>query len=205
LELAVSTPGLIRAEMTAALGVRVGLLVANPDWIQLYIPREKTVFRFPSDEAEKDTLRRERFFRLLPLRVQPSLAVEALLTRVSLPEGVVPACEYVDSQAAYKLKFKKDEGGRIVWVDATTFAPLEIHHFIRGLPADAAGESRPDWKVVFSALTGSGLSTLPTRIEFFSASGRQLLFEWASMEAVPQMDVNIFDWTPPAALSIRDY
>lgn len=205
MEVALEAPGLARMEMTGPMGIRVGMLLMNDEWIQLYVPREKAVFRFPKAEAERDTLRRERFFRLLPLRVQPSLAVDALLTRVSLDEGLVPECEYDDERNAYRLRFKKGEGGRLVWVDPTSYAPLEIQHFTKGLPPKGASEIRPDWRVVLSAFTGSGPSTLPSRLEFFSHQGRQLLYEWNSAEAVPNLDPKVFQWQPPASLSVRDY
>ena len=206
LELALYSPRRARVEMTGPLGVRVGLLVMNSEWAQLYIPREKAVFRFPAEEMNRDTARRERFFKLLPFRVEPELLIEALESRTGLPPDTSIDCRYDGERNAYWVRFVRPEGGgKVAWVDPTTMAPLELRHFDRELPATSAKEERPDWKVLYSRFTGQGPSTLPSRVEFYSPKGRELTFEWSSAETWDHPDEKIFEWKPAPELTIRDY
>lgn len=206
LELALAESNRARVEMTGPLSVRVGLLVMNAQWIQLYVPREKVVFRFPTAESVRDTARRDRFLKLLPFRVAPGLLIEALETRTGLRADEHPECTYDADRNAYRFRFRNASGGgRIAWIDPTSAAPLEIRHYEREVPNAPAKEERPDWKVLYSHLVGEGPSTLPSRIEFHSPKGKQLTFEWSSAERWEQPDDRVFDWQPPAALMVRDY
>ncbi|MBS1984550.1 MAG: hypothetical protein JST16_10290 [Bdellovibrionales bacterium] len=204
LVLALAMPNQARIEMSGPLGVKVGLFVMNAKWLQLYVPREKVVFRFPSSEAHRDTLRRDRFFQLLPVRVDPDIWVSALSGRVDL-EGGLGDCRYDPDRNAYRFRFRWREGSKWVWVDPNSAAPTELMVFAKTFPEVAqAAELRPDLRVAFTEFQGVGPATLPTHMEFFTPSGRQLVFEWKNVEAWTS-SADVFEWTPPEGLQLRDY
>lgn len=208
LEVGLQDPQFARAEISGALGMKVGLFLINEKWVQIYIPREKSVFRFPTAEMEKDTARRARFAKMVPLSVDPQLAVRALLTRVDPPAKLAPdACRFDAEKNAYEFRWKDADGYRLTRLDPTTYAPLEIFYFRseRGIPA-AGSEDRADWHVLYSEFTGEGTATLPSRIEFIApAKGRELVWEWVSVEAWQDVPRAAFEWQAPAGVTVQDY
>ena len=206
LELVVRAPDRIRAEILGPLGVRVGLLLLDADWIRLYIPREKLLLRFPAEELAHDTERRARFLHVLPIPVETSVLLEALATRVRPGPESKRECAYDHERNAYRLTSTEASGaGRLIWVDPTTFAPLEARYYTKGLPVTDAKRERPEWRVVYSELTGSPPATLPSHIEIFEAGESRVQFEWVRAEAWPETHDEPFTWEAPAGVTVRDY
>lgn len=215
-ELAVVAPDHARLEFAGPLGIRLALLLINDDWVYLFVPRENSVIRFPKAELFKDTFRRERFLKMLPLPVVPEAFFQGLLTQVGglpkagapLPPGTV--CEVDDEMNAYRLRLVGNSlsqlGGRFVWVDGVDFYPLKIVYFERNLPEkwDAAG-ARPSFEIEFSKFAGLGASTLPKQFEMRTGREKVLDFEWSSAEVWDAPNMSAFDWRPSASMDVRDY
>ncbi len=210
LEAAVALPYFVRMEISGPLGIKLGLLILNKEWVMLFVPREKTVFRFPAAELKKDSLRRERFLKLLPVPLIPDLYMNSLLTRVGLPQknsGI--RCDYNEELNVYRVRVPKTsdstKGGRIVWLDPVQFVPLREYYF-DGLLPDLNGDvGRATSQVHYSRLLGDGANAFPSKIEFGSRNGRDLRFTWQSAERWTSVDEKVFDWQPPASIKIQDY
>src|SRR5690606_29052580 len=69
LDLVVSEPRLLRAELVGPLGIRVALVQLNERWGSIYWPREKRLRRIPTEELEKNSARRDRFLRDIHLPI----------------------------------------------------------------------------------------------------------------------------------------
>lgn len=211
MELAVAAPRWLRVEIAGPLGVRLGLLQINEDWVQLFVPKEQIVYRFPAGEFGKDTLRRQRFLSLLPLPIHPEIVTDSLLTRVGADAAdKTPDCDYDAASNAYRLRYAAARGGRIAWVDPTTYAPLRIWYFDDKVPAIGAGKERPLVDIRYSKFSGSGVSALPTQIEVISklesqSDRAQMLFVWKEAEIWESFDPKVFDWRPTASTTIKDY
>lgn len=203
LELATVGTGRARFEMTGPLGIRLGLLVLGDRWIQSYAIRERVVVRFPTSELSKDTLRRARFFKLIPFKADPDVVLDAIAGRVGLEGHEIASCDYDEAKNAYLLRGPS----RWVWVDPSTKAPLEMWWFSKPVPKDAVVTSlHPEWTVVYSKLTGQGPSTFPSHLEFATGAGPEFAFEWVAGEAWDGGAApGAFEWTPPAGIEIRDY
>ncbi len=205
LDLALAKPIYARVEMSGPLGVRVGLLTANPDWMQLMISKERTLYRFPAEELRRNTLRRERFFKKIPIPLEPQFLVSALLTRVELPSQNSGTCQFEDSTNAYLFVIPMDSGARWIRVDPTSGMPLESLVFFRSRPPVAPPhELRPDIRVTYSKFLNQGLSSLPTHIEIQTTTDKPFTFEWTQAEAWKDVDHKIFDYTPPRGIRIED-
>ena len=218
LELAVADPDKARLEFSGPLGIRLGMLLMNSDWVQLYVPREKTVYRFPVAELSNDTLRRQRFLELLPLPVVPAAFFDALLTRVALPKNLSyqvlqPTreaqgfCESDHEAGAYRIRVPTPNGfgGRWVWVDPESFAPVRALYFDRNLPLVLRGHERPTVELKFSDFKGAAASTLPTHVQVFSEGKEVLNFQWAAAERWESYDPSVFEWRPAASMTVKDY
>jgi hypothetical protein len=215
-ELALRDPLEARVEILGVLGVRVGLLVADAEWIRLYIPRENTLYRFPRAEFNKDTLRRERFLELLPLKIVPELFPSLLLERVSLDRAADYACRFNEKLNAYELRIVDDKpsgAGRFMWIDPTRFAPLRLWYFPRQLPSLTKLEEgdinslRPLVEVEYESWTGEELATLASvlRIRHLSQKSSNIRFEWLRAEQWENAGAAAFSWQPPASAKVKDY
>jgi hypothetical protein len=213
-EAALVSPRLARVEITGPLGIHLALLQLNSEWAMLYIPRENLVYRFPSNELERDTLRRTRFLSLLPLPLAPEVFVDAVLTRVNLPselraDRLAPEqCGYDPSEVAYRVRVPNPAptpGGRWVWIDPASYAPLKILYFDRALPLLLSSHDRASAEARFSKFSGEGAATLPRRIEINAGPKRNLRFEWTDATVWAQPDPRVFEWRPAASVQVRDY
>lgn len=206
-ELALYSPGFARAEVRGPFGMSLGLLILNEKWLQLFVPREASVYRFPATELAKDTLRRERFLKLLPIPLVPDLTFEALLTRTALPATDASlSCDYDRGENVYRIRVPASNGGRIVWVDPADYSPLKVFFFDRALPKLGPRVERMLYTANFSRSIGAGAATLPRQIEVTDQEGRRRLrFLWQGAEGWKNPDPKIFEWEPPASAQVHDF
>jgi len=197
-------PHFMRAEIAGPLGIKVGLFVMNEEWVQLFVPRENKVFRFPTDELARDSVRRDRFLSLLPLPIVPQLYFESLLTRSGLPDKD-PAnlvCELREAEHDYQIRWtepavKGAARKRELLVDASTFHPMRFRE------SDVAGRDFLD--VRFSKPAGEGTATFPRKIEIFLESTKRLTFTWKEAELWQNITSEPFDWKPPPGAQVQDF
>lgn len=208
-ELALAEPRWTRVEIAGPLGIRLGLLVLNPDWFYFFVPREKAAFRFPAPELERDTLRRENFLSLLPVPIHPEIFHAAVMTRIGVPEDAAGLdCSYDEELVAYRLRLPAPiKGGRLVWVDANSFAPDRLLYFDNVLPplSQPVSGLRPVFEARFTEPQGGGLATLPTHIEVLRDGKKLLTYRWKEAEAWTSFDPKVFEWTPPPSATLKDY
>ncbi len=215
-ELAVVASHKARLELTGPLGIRYGMLLVNDDWVQFYVPRENSVSRFPKSELYKDTVRRERFLKLVPLPVVPEAFFQGLLTQVGgMPKemkGNLPGvfCEVDREVRAYRIRFPgnsiSEHGGRWIWVEGESFYPVKILYFERNLPIRfEPAQVRPSFEVRFAKFSGQGASTLPKRMELLVSGKTEMTFEWNSTERWESPDPAVFEWRPAASMDVKDY
>jgi|GEM_PF-1226465 len=207
-ELALAEPRWTRVEIAGPLGIRLGLLVLNPDWFYFFVPRERLAYRFPAPELERDTLRRENFLSLLPVPVHPEIFHAAVMSRVGLPDDIKGIeCSFDEERVAYRVRIPSARGGRIVWIEPHAFYPDRILYFDGVLPPLAApvGTLRPVFEARFSETRGAGLATLPTHVEIFRDGKLLLTYRWKEAEAWDSFDPKVFEWTPPASATLKDY
>lgn len=179
----------------------------NDKWIQFYVPRQGTLYRFPASELSKDTVRRERFLKLIPVPLLPDSSLDSLLTRIGLPDELKASeCDYDPRENVYRLRLPRATGGRIVWVNPVDYSPIKIFFFDRGLPKLQGGPQRPLLIADFSKSVGNGPATLPRLIEIKDAAGQSgLHFQWQSAEAWTNVDPRVFEWEAPASATVHDF
>lgn len=179
----------------------------NDKWIQFYVPRQGTLYRFPASELSKDTVRRERFLKLIPVPLLPDSSLDSLLTRIGLPDELKASeCDYDPRENVYRLRLPRATGGRIVWVNPVDYSPIKIFFFDRGLPKLQGGPQRPLLIADFSKSVGNGPATLPRLIEIKDAAGQSgLRFQWQSAEAWTNVDPRVFEWEAPASATVHDF
>ncbi len=211
LELAVVWPGLSRVEITGALGIRLGMLVWNEDWLQVFLPRDNVVYRIPAVEMEKNSPRRARFLEQVPFPLFPEAYFDSLLTRVGVRSRFEKdlECRFVEEERAYRARFTTRQGGRMVWIDPTSFAPQRVLYFDKQqkLPElHAPVESmRPVLEARYSDFQGEGLATLPAQLVLFSAGQKQLSFFWKTAEVWNTIRKESFKWQPGASISVKEF
>ena len=219
LDLALMTPAYLRAEVSGPLGVRLGLIQINPDWVQFYDIRHKTVHRLPFVEFAKDSVRRDRYLRVLPVMIPGPFFLDLALSRSGLSgsEGEISlrSCDYLQDENVYRLLFvtRSEFAGRNRWhrvdIDPTAFYPL--HHLTRLtssaelIDAKDLSWANSEWDFRYSQFTGEGFSTLPRRLDVFQREERLWSFEWVSAEPIQDRGPEIFQWRPGASISVQDY
>ncbi len=198
--------------MSGPLGMALGLFVRNESWVYFFVPREKVVFRFPSEEFDKNTLRRDRFMSLLPLPIEPASFREALLSRVGLPtdkEALEKTqCRFDDKENLYWLRLPNPggmRGGRWVAVDPVDFYPVKAYVFDRDMPELNEKPERYLAEFQFSQVRGEGPATLPTKIWMGRGRKNFLSVNWREAEQWKNPDLRVFQWQPPASLNLQDY
>jgi len=215
-ELAVAEGHRARLEFPGPFGIRLAMLLINDEWVQLYVPRENTVSRFPKSELYKDTERRERFLKMIPMPVVPEAFFQGLLTQVGglkINETKVPAgvsCEVDTELRAYRIRLPGNSvselGGRYVWVEGETFYPVQVQYFERFLPPKyEAANMRPSFEIRFSKFSGRGVATLPRKMELQILSKTEMSFEWANAEKWDAPNGQVFEWRPAASMTVKDY
>lgn len=201
LAIAVKKDHFMRAEIKGPLGIVLGVMQMNDDWLMLYIPNQGTVYRLPTEEAFKDTLRRARFFTLIPIPLYPEVMFDVMLTRVALKSFKLKHCEYLSKENVYALKLQNKMHVKEVWVDPTTMAPLKIRLF--GLKS-YKNNMPPDYDVKLSALQGAGLATLPSEIKVKTTKGDPFEFIWKKANVIQGSTKGLFNWWPKKA-KLKDY
>ncbi|MBP7844195.1 MAG: hypothetical protein KA116_05225 [Proteobacteria bacterium] len=196
-----------RIEVKGPLGVSVALIQMDPQFLQLFIPREKTVYRFPTPELYKNNARRDAFLALLPVPIYPDIFMDAILTISQLPEKM-QACRYEDSENLYSfsVKDKEGEGGKWVDLDPNSYFPLKVSYFDKKFPlSKKAPEWRPTHELIFEKWDGSGLATIPTHISLFKGKEKLFQYVWKEAESWKDYDEKSFEWRPSASVKIKDY
>ena len=203
-----------RIEIVSPLGVRLALLQINQEFVQLFMIRDNTVYRFPTAEFFKDTVRRARFLTLLPVRIIPELFFDAVLNRVALGSPKAFDCRYDSSENIYIVRIVEEgslEEGRWVELDPNTYSPLKVLYFPQKTPALNSEGGRALYEVNFKLATGQGISTLQSSIEFSDANlapnykRKGLRFEWIRAEAWENRSPEAFQWRPSASTYVKDY
>lgn len=200
-----------RFEIKGPFNVTVGLVTVNEQWVQLFVPKEKSVFRFPYSEFYKDNLRRDRFLNLLPIKIESEIFFDSLMTLIVLNDDSVKEampCRYDAKLNAYIIKTISKQRTRVYLVDPTTFSPLELYYFktwspnIRELEIAA---DRADYSVRFEKRMGEGFSTFPTRVLFNNGDKDVMTLHWKKAEAWVSPSEDIFIWSPPASIKIEHF
>lgn len=221
-----ASPIFLRAEIRGPLGIRLGLLQVNQDWIQFYDARQRLVKRLPFREFERNSLRREAFLSELPVALPAPFIVEAALSRTGIEsfreiqEGFFTKhCPYNEEIFAYELVYKVPVPGvadaerwHRVYVDATDFYPLRhttrIAPHSKRKPSNITStfwEAGWEWDLSYSRFVGEGMGTLPRLLTVSSRSGAGFEFEWESAEPVTDRGAEIFQWRPSASMRVKDY
>ncbi|MEO5667670.1 MAG: hypothetical protein ABIR96_06410 [Bdellovibrionota bacterium] len=219
LDLALMTPAYLRAEVTGPLGIRLGLIQINPDWVQFYDARKRKVHRLPFGEFTKDSVRRDRYLRVLPVSIPGPFFLDLALSRSGLIDGdneiSLRSCEYQTDENVYRVLYvaRSEFEGRNRWhrvdIDPTSFFPLL--HLTRLTPKTellddkAVSWTIPEWKLVYSDIAGEGFSTLPRKLQVFQRDQLLWSFEWISAEPIEDRGPEIFQWRPGASISVQDY
>jgi hypothetical protein len=219
LDLAMLTPSYLRAEVMGPLGIRLGLIQINPDWVQFYDVRAKKVHRLPYSEFALDSARRERFLRILPVAIPGPFFLDLALSRSGLGtaegEKSLRSCAYIESENVYRLLFveRSEFKARNRWhrVDVDPNAYFPLRHSTRLTdPAELLDDkdiswATPEWDLRYSQLTGEGLSTLPRLLKVFAREQLLWSFEWLSAEPIEDRGPELFEWRPAASISVQDY
>lgn len=210
-DVAARSPSDLRVEVSGPLGVKIGLLVMNQDWVRFVVPREELILRIPKSELDKKTLRAEKFLSAIVVPLPPDLLVSAITTQSPLARGAkVLACRYSPAENRYELRMAdaKGKGGTILAVDPTTLAPLESLRYEDFLP-DLGSEAskRHSYRIVFNDLQGSGASTLPARARLWT-SRREVPdteLKWVRVEVWPDVTNAAFDFKNAASFKVKEY
>ena len=203
LSLAVKKDNFLRTEIKGPLGIVLGVMQMNDEWLMLYIPRQRTVYRLPTQEAFKDTPRRERFFSLLPIPLYPEVMFDVLLTRAALGSMKAQNCGYVEEHNVYAMTLLAKQQRKVVWIDPTTFAPIKIMIYDNRGQGAASAQS-PRYHVNLSRLAGAGLASLPSEIKVQSSRGAGFEFIWKKASLLQGSTAVLFNWWPQKA-KIKDY
>jgi hypothetical protein len=215
-ELVITASGEVRMEFVGPLGMRLGLFLINHDWVYLYVPREKTVLRFPTQELYSNTARRARFLRLIPIPVLPEALFDSVLTRIGIPQETevsLLACGFDPESQSYWLRLPYTanspyKGGRWVWIEPHSFSPLKVFYFDAYLPqqSDLKSVGRPMITAEFSRHMNLGeASAFPRSILMTSSEQKSLKFDWSGIELLQSYNPKIFTWRPPASVIVKDY
>jgi hypothetical protein len=193
-------------EFTGPLGVRIALLQVNEEWVQLYVPRENLVIRFPASELYRNTERRDRFLNLLPVRVVPEALLDILLARVGLPEKRQHfACDFDPAVVAYRVRIDEGVAGRWLWIDPQHFGPLKSLYFDRSPPPLSSEPTRALYRMVFSDYSQGVVTELPGRVELFRSELSELRWVWIRAEVWQSQQDRVFNWRPNSSMIVRDY
>jgi len=210
-DIAARSPDELRVEVAGPLGVKVGLLVMNPEWVRFVVPREKLIMQIPKSELDRKTLRADRFLSAIVVPLPPDLLVAAVTTQSPLAVGAkMLACRYQAEKNVYELRLAdaRSKGGTILSVDPTTLAPVEWQRYEAFLP-DLGSEQteRHSYRIVFKDLQGQGLSTIPARATLWSYPANSPISElkWVRVEVWPDATKEVFDFKHSAAFKVKDY
>ncbi len=210
-DIAARSPSELRVEVAGPLGIKLGLLVMNNEWVKFVVPREKMIMQIPKSEIDKKSLRAERFLSAIVVPLPPDLMVAAVTTQSPMALGAkLLACRYVPQENAYELRLadSKTKGGTILSVDPTTLAPLEWRRYESFLP-DLGSEQakRYSYRIVFKELQGQALSTIPSKATLWAYPSTSPISElkWVRVEVWPEPLDTAFDFKHGAAFKVKDY
>jgi len=219
LDLALMSPAYLRAEVTGPLGIRLGLIQINGDWVQFYDARKKLVHRLPYAEFAQNSERRERFLKILPVHIPGPFFLDLALSRSgyvsSGGENSLRSCAYLESDNVYRLLFvarseiRNHNRWHRVDIDPTYFFPL--HHKTRMsekselLDDKDVSWANSEWDLFYSQLKGEGYSTLPTLLQVTTRGEPLWSFEWVQAEPIKDRGPEIFQWQPTASTTVQDY
>jgi hypothetical protein len=202
-ELAVWDPDRARLEFTGPLGIRLGLLQINPEWVHLYLIRENTVFRIPTSELGTDSPRLKAFQQLAPVPLLGEALFYTLLGRVDAKElKFKPTgqdqCFYDKATGHYVVK--QDAAiAREIWINRNAYYPHKMMFYIdKTVPG-------PWIELRFSGERGEGPATLLAKSEIWLDGQKKLSFEWDHAEVWDAPDPKVFEWAPKASMVIKDY
>lgn len=213
-DVAARAPSDLRVEVSGPLGVKIGLLVMNEEWVKFAVLRDKLLLRIPKAEIEKRSLRAERFLSAIVVPLPPSVMVEAVTTQSPLANGAkLLACRYSHEFNRYELRLAdpKSKGGTHLAVDPSTLAPLEWRRYDAFLPdLGSSAAERYDHRIVFGRLQGGGLATMPAEAglwvsEKARSAKPETELKWSQVEAWPDALNSAFDYNAPAAFRVKDY
>jgi hypothetical protein len=200
-------PHFARMEIVGPLGVRVALLHLDGDYLQLYVPRENTVYRFPTAELFKRNARRDRFLALLPVPLYPEIFLDAALTVSQLPATGQPPCRYSEEENLYAFShLEKGHYAKWIEIDPTRFVPLKVFYFESKIPRSKSDSDwRPTFELRFEKWAGDSLATIPSEISLWRGKERVFLYRWKEAESWKDYDEKAFSWRPGASVKIKDY
>jgi hypothetical protein len=186
--------------------VRVGLIHLNEKYLQLFIPREKTVYRFPSSELYKNNTRRDKFLTLLPIPIYPEIFLEAVLSLSQLNGAKSTPCRYLEKENVYSFFLKDKVSSKWIDIDPTRFLPTRVFYFDTSTPGARETDSwRPTHEIHFEEWNGDGLATIPTEISMWNGKEQKFRFHWKDAESWKNYDEKSFEWQPSASIAIKDY
>lgn len=210
-DVAARSPSDLRVEVSGPLGVKIGLLVMNQEWVRFVVPREELILRIPKSELDKKTLRAEKFLSAIVVPLPPDILVEAITTQSPLARGAkVLACRYSAEENRYELRMAdaKGKGGTILAVDPTTLAPLEWLRYDAFLPELGSDASRRhSYRIVFNELQGEGASTLPARARLWTNLNKapDTELKWVKVEVWPDAMDGAFDFKDVGSFKVKEY
>lgn len=215
LEVAVLEPNYLRAEVVGPLGVRVALFIINPTWVLLYVPRENTVFRLPSEEFLKNSQRRELFLKDIPFPAVPEILVPALLTQV--PIGVASAkrsairdCIPETDSRALRVDIRDRVPGQLggwrrYWLDPLHAGPVRIQYF-GGSPDAQSNLESPEVEIKFRQFRGEAIGRFPLAAEFTGKGVfKGLEWDWKDVEVWQDPRKEGFEWRPRASVFVKEF
>lgn len=210
-DIAARSPSELRVEIAGPLGIKLGLLVMNAEWLRFVVPREKLIMQIPKAEINKKSLRAERFMSAVVVPLPPELMIAAVTTQSPLAVGAkMLACRYLPEENVYELRLAdtKTKGGTILSVDPTTLAPLEWRRYESFLP-DLGSElaKRYSYRIVFKELQGQALSTIPAKATVWAYPSKTPLSElkWVRVEVWPDPVDTAFEFKKSASFRVKDY
>ncbi len=109
-------------EMRAALGGAFAYLRSDLEWVELFIPRKKTIYRLPVSEFWHDSERRRQFLKLLPFDIVPELVYPFLMGRPLQSPSERLSCYYSPEKQTYV--FGADNSVRTSY-DPVAFFPTQ--------------------------------------------------------------------------------
>jgi hypothetical protein len=220
LDLAMMSPYFLRAELAGPLGVRMGLVQINNDWVQFYDSRKRQVERLPLDEFRKNSLRRDRFLAVLPFPIPGPHFVDYALSRSGLPddesgEKLLRSCVYDEDRNAYEILYvdKSELETHYSWhlleIDPTNFFPLRHRISLRPraqvLTNKDTSWSLAEWDLRYSHFVGEGFATLPRVLDVYRREALAWSFEWLEAERILDRGEEIFLWRPSASITVKDF
>jgi hypothetical protein len=210
-DIAARSPSELRVEVAGPLGIKLGLLVMNDDWVKFVVPREKLVMQIPKSEIDKKTLRAERFLSAIVVPLPPDLMIAAVTTQSPLAVGAkMLACRYLPKENVYELRLADagSRGGSILSLDPTTLAPLEWRRYESFLPDLSSDQvERYSYRVVFKDLQGQAMSTIPAKSSLWSLPSKEPISElkWVRVEVWTDPIDSAFEFKHSASFTIKDY